>query len=319
MKQELSRRTFVGVAGVAAVATVGASLVGCSPSADSDDAKAAEETADAAAGDAAASTVKPVILVTSFGTSFPDSRHITIGAIEDDIREAFADYDVRRAFTAQIIIDHIEEDTGRHIDNFEEAMDKIVADGVKQVIVQPTHLMDGLEYGDIKKSLEETYAASFDSSALGAPLLASDDDKKAVAEAIKAAMEKYEDGETAICLMGHGTEADSNAIYGVMQDQFTSLGYDNYFVATVEATPTFADVVDAVTEAGYKKAVLRPMMVVAGDHANNDMADESDPESFASLLKAAGLEVTSIIEGLGQLNAVQELYVQHVQDAIDTL
>jgi sirohydrochlorin cobaltochelatase len=262
---------------------------------------------------------KPVILVTSFGTSFPDSRHITIGAIEDDIREAFADYDVRRAFTAQIIIDHIEKDTGRHINNFEEAMDQIVADGVKQVIVQPTHLMDGLEYGDIKKSLEETYAASFDSYALGAPLLVSDEDKKAVAEAIKAAMEKYEDDETAICLMGHGTEADSNAIYSVMQDQFTSLGYDNYFVATVEATPTFADVVDAVAEAGYKKAVLRPMMVVAGDHANNDMADEGDPESFASLLKAAGLEVTSVIEGLGQLNAIQEIYVQHVQDAIDTL
>lgn len=319
MTQELSRRKFVGVAGAAAAVVMGASLAGCSSGADANDAADAEETADAAAGDVAAPAVKPVILVTSFGTSFPDSRHITIGAIESDIREAFADYDVRRAFTAQIIIDHIEEDTGRHIDNFEEAMDKIVADGVKQVIVQPTHLMDGFEYNDIKDSLEGTYASSLDAYALGAPLLASDDDKKAVAEAIKAAMEKYEDDETAICLMGHGTEADSNAIYGVMQEQFANLGYDNYFVATVEAAPTFEDVVDAVTEAGYKKAVLRPMMVVAGDHANNDMADEDDSESFAALLKAAGLEVTSVIEGLGQLNAIQEIYVQHVQDAIDAL
>ena len=132
-------------------------------------------------------------------------------------------------------------------------------------------------------------------------------------------MEPYEDDQTAICLMGHGTEAESNAIYATMQKVFDDLGYDNYFVATVEATPTFDDVAKAAKEAGYTKAVLRPLMVVAGDHANNDMADTEDPESFASVMAAEGFEVTSVIEGLGQIVAIDEIYVAHVQDAIDSL
>ena len=264
---------------------------------------------------AAPAAAKPVILVVSFGTSYASSRHATIGAIESDIREAYPDYDVRRAFTAQGVIDHIEKDTGRHIDSFEEAMDKIVADGVKELIVQPTHLMDGFEYTDIKNALEN-YASSFDKCALGAPLLTTEDDQIAVAEAIKASMERYEDDDTAICLMGHGTEAESNSIYATMQDVFTNLGYNNYFVATVEATPTFDDVVAAVKEAGYTKAVLRPMMVVAGDHANNDMADPEDPESFISVMTAAGIETTCVLEGLGQLDTIDEIYVSHVADAI---
>lgn len=263
----------------------------------------------------AAAAPKPVILVVSFGTSYASSRHATIGAIESDIREAYPDYDVRRAFTAQIIIDHIEKDTGRHIDNFEEAMDKLVAEGVKEVVVQPTHLMDGFEYNDIKNSLEN-YASSFDKCVLGVPLLASEADQIAVAEAIKTAMERYEDEDTAICLMGHGTEAESNAIYATMQGVFNNLGYNNYFVATVEATPTFDDVVTAAKDAGFTKAVLRPMMVVAGDHANNDMADPEDPESFFSVMTAAGFDVTCVIEGLGQLDTIDEIYVSHVADAI---
>ena len=303
-----SRRQFVGTAAMGAAAAL-ATLAGC-----------ASGTTEAAPATEAApvATPKPVILVTSFGTSFASSRHITIGAIESDIREAFADYDVRRAFTAQIIIDHVEKDTGRHIDNFEEAMDKLVAEGVKTVIVQPTHLMDGFEYTDVKNSLAD-YESNFDASALGEPLLSSEEDQVAVAKAVKEAMERYEDDQTAICLMGHGTEAESNAIYTTMQQVFTDLGYTNYFVATVEATPTFDDVAKAAKEAGYTKAVLRPFMVVAGDHANNDMADTEDPESFASVMQAAGFEVTSIIEGLGQIEGIDELYVSHVQAAIDSL
>ena len=302
MGTNMSRRGFVNAAG--ALALFG--LAGCA---------SGGSTTDAAESVVAP---KPAILVTSFGTSFPTSRHITIGAIEDDIREAFPDYDVRRAFTAQIIIDHVEKDTGRHIDNFEEAMDKLVAEGVKEVIVQPTHLMDGFEYNDIKNSLED-YASKFEKTALGAPLLSTEEDQIAVAKAIKEAMEPYEDDQTAICLMGHGTEAESNAIYATMQKVFDDLGYDNYFVATVEATPTFDDVAKAAKEAGYTKAVLRPLMVVAGDHANNDMADTEDPESFASVMAAEGFEVTSVIEGLGQIVAIDEIYVAHVQDAIDSL
>ena len=304
MSLSMSRRNFVGSALGAVVA---AGLAGCASGQD-----------NSAGAAVSAPEPKPVILVTSFGTSYPSSRHATIGAIEADIREAFADYDVRRAFTAQIIIDHIEKDTGRHVDNFEEAMDKLVAEGVKEVIVQPTHLMDGFEYTDIKNSLAD-YEGKFEKIALGAPLLASEEDQIAVAEAVKQAMERYEDDDTAICLMGHGTEAESNAIYATMQQVFEDLGYKNYFIATVEATPTFADAAKAAKDAGYTKAVLRPFMVVAGDHANNDMADPEDPESFVSVMQEAGFETQCVIEGLGQLDPIDEIYVRHVQDAIDSL
>lgn len=286
-----------------------AALAGCSGAADGG-------SADASVGGGVAA--KPVILVVSFGTSYATSRHITIGAIESDIREAFPSWDVRRAFTAQTIIDHVEQDTGRHIDNFEEAMDKIVADGVRELVVQPTHLMDGYEYSDIKKSFAN-YAGKFDKCVMGEPLLASVMDQVAVADAVKAAMTAYEDKDTAICLMGHGTEAESNDVYAAMQQVFANQGYKNYFVATVEATPTFDDVAKAAKDAGYTKAVLRPFMVVAGDHATNDMADTTDPESLASVMTAAGFEVKSVIEGLGQLSDIDEIYVQHVQNAIDSM
>jgi sirohydrochlorin cobaltochelatase len=313
----LSRRGFAKASLGAFAAAVG--LAGCASASTSGGNEAASEDA-AATGSAAPGTAtpKPAIVVVSFGTSYATSRHITIGAIESDIREAFPDYDVRRAFTAQTIIDHVEKDTGRHIDNFEEAMDKLVTEGVREVIVQPTHLMDGFEYQDVAKSLED-YQDKFDKCALGKPLLASDEDQVAVAEAVKAAMEKYEDPDTAICLMGHGTEAESNSIYATMQGVFDGLGYTNYFVATVEATPTFDDVRDAALEAGYTKAVLRPFMVVAGDHATNDMADTEDSGSFASVMAAAGFEVESVIEGLGQIVQIDDLYVSHVQDAINSL
>ena len=300
----LSRRHFAHAAlGAAALAAAG--LAGCASASSGGD-----------SGSGAQAAPKPVILVVSFGTSYASSRHATIGAIESDIREAFPSYDVRRAFTSQIIIDHIEKDTGRHIDNFEEAMDKLVAEGVREVVVQPTHLMDGFEYNDVAKSLKN-YESKFDKSAIGAPLLASKEDQKAVAEAVKAVMEPYEDEQTAVCLMGHGTEAESNGIYAEMQQVFEDLGFKNYFVATVEATPTFDDVAKAAKKAGFTKAVLRPFMVVAGDHANNDMADTSDPESFASVMAAAGFEVESVIEGLGQIAEIDEIYVSHVQNAID--
>jgi sirohydrochlorin cobaltochelatase len=313
----LSRRGFAKASLGAFAAAVG--LAGCASASTSGGNEAASEDA-AATGSAAPGTAtpKPAIVVVSFGTSYATSRHITIGAIESDIREAFPDYDVRRAFTAQTIIDHVEKDTGRHIDNFEEAMDKLVMEGVREVIVQPTHLMDGFEYQDVAKSLED-YQDKFDKCALGKPLLASDEDQVAVAEAVKAAMEKYEDPDTAICLMGHGTEAESNSIYTTMQGVFDGLGYTNYFVATVEATPTFDDVRDAALEAGYTKAVLRPFMVVAGDHATNDMADTEDSGSFASIMSAAGFEVESVLEGLGQIVQIDDLYVSHVQDAINSL
>ena len=305
MQHRVTRRGFLG----AAIASMG--LVGCASAT-----APAQDSGQNATQAQATVQPKPAIVVTSFGTSYASSRHATIGAIESDIREAFPGYDVRRAFTSQIIIDHIEKDTGRHIDNFEEAMDKLVSEGVREVVVQPTHLMDGFEYQDVKKSLE-SYQDKFDKCALGAPLLASKEDQVAVAHAVHDAMARFEDDDTAICLMGHGTEAESNSLYATMQEVFDAEGFKNYFIATVEATPTFADAAKAAKDAGYTKAVLRPFMVVAGDHANNDMADPEDPESFVSVMTEAGFEVQCVIEGLGQLDAIDEVYVKHVQDAID--
>ena len=295
----LSRRTAIA----AGLTAAGASLVAQAGIAQADEAKAP----------------KPVILVVSFGTSYNDSRHITIGAIEDAIRETYPDYDVRRAFTAQIIIDKLAERDGIVIDNFEQAMDKLVEEGVQKVIVQPTHLMAGYEYTDVLNSLQSNYADKFEAIVLGDPLLTSDEDYSEVVEAICDATAEYDDGQTAICFMGHGTEADSNEDYTHLQQVRTDAGHTSYFVGTVEATPTFDDVVEAAQAAGFTKAVLRPLMVVAGDHANNDMADTEDPDSFASKFIAAGFEVECVVEGLGQLVAIDDIYVRHVADAITQL
>ena len=268
MSDQMSRRGFMGAAATGAVALAGVALAGCSSTSASSEKSSEKEK-----------TVKPVILVTSFGTSYNDSRHITIGAIEDAIREKYwQDYDIRRAFTAQIIIDKLKERDGITIDNMTEALDRCVEDGVKEIVVQPTHLMAGLEYTDVKDELDK-YADKFDKISLGDPLLTSDDDFKKVAAAIKENMASFDDGKTALCLMGHGTEADSNADYAKMQEVFKNEGLTQFFVGTVEAEPTCEDVIAAASAAGYKKAVLAPFMVVAGDHANNDMADDDRPRT----------------------------------------
>ena len=284
-----------GAIASAAALAVGAGLAGCSGS--------------------GAQKVKPAILVVSFGTSFNDSRHITIGAIESAIREKFPDYDVRRAFTSQIIIDKLKERDGVVIDNVEEALDRLVADKVQEIVVQPTHLMNGYEYDDLAKALE-SYKDKFKKVALGEPLLSSDDDYYKVIAALASVSERYDDGKTALVFMGHGTEAESNKVYSTLQDKLTAEGKKNYFIGTVEATPTIEDVLKGVKAAGLKKAVLRPLMVVAGDHANNDMADLEDPESWASQLTAAGIEVECVLEGLGQIVEIDDLYAAHAADAI---
>lgn len=258
------------------------------------------------------------LLIVSFGTSFNGSRAADIKGIEDALQAAYPDWSVRRAFTAQIIIDKLKKRDGITIDNMTEALDRCVEDGVKEIVVQPTHLMGGLEYTDVKDELDK-YADKFDKISLGDPLLTSDDDYKKVAAAIKENMSSFDDGKTALCLMGHGTEADSNADYAKMQEVFKNEGLTQFFVGTVEAEPTCEDVIAAASAAGYKKAVLAPFMVVAGDHANNDMADETDPDSWAAKFVAAGFEVTCLLQGLGQNVAVDDIYVSHVDDAIAKL
>lgn len=257
------------------------------------------------------------LLVVSFGTSFNDNRRLTIGAVEEAMEEAFPEYSVRRGFTAQIIIDHVKSRDGEVIDNLTEALDRAVDNGVKTLVVQPTHLMNGLEYTDVETELAE-YADSFDQIALGAPLLTTDEDFAAVEKAITEWTADYDDGETAIVFMGHGTEAESNAVYAKMQDLLTADGYENYFIGTVEADPSLEDVLAKIQEGEYKKVVLEPLMIVAGDHANNDMAGDEEG-AWKKTFEDAGYEVECVLRGLGENEAIRNLLVEHAQAAIDSL
>jgi sirohydrochlorin cobaltochelatase len=236
------------------------------------------------------------LLVLSFGTSYNDSRRLTIGAIEDSLEKAFPEFSVRRGFTANIIIDHVNR---------------------KTLVVQPTHLMNGLEYNDL---IEQVGAKSdaFDKVVFGKPLLTSDDDFKRVENAIVDWTKEYDDGKTAICFMGHGTEAESNAVYQKMQDLLTADGHTNYFVGTVEAAPSVDDVLKLVQAGDYERVILEPLMVVAGDHANNDMAGDEE-DSWKSVFEAAGYDVTCLIRGLGENEEIRKLYVEHAQAAINEI
>ena len=254
------------------------------------------------------------LLVVSFGTSYNDSRRLTIGAIESDLEAAFPDWSVRRAFTSQIIIDHVKERDGEAIDNVHDALERAADNGVKTLVVQPTHLMHGIEYNDLKNELAE-YADAFDRVVLAEPLLNTDRDFDTVAEAVAAATAEYDDGDTAICFMGHGTEAESNAVYSKMQTVLKEAGCEHYYIGTVEAEPSVEEVLEMVQNGSYKRVVLRPLMIVAGDHANNDMAGDED-DSWKSVFTAAGYEVECVVEGLGQLPAIRELIVEHTREAM---
>ncbi len=257
------------------------------------------------------------LLVLSFGTSFNDSRRLTIGAIEDSLEKAFPDYSVRRGFTANIVIDHVNRRDGFLIDDVDAAMNRAVDNGVKALVVQPTHLMNGLEYNDLIEQVG-SYSDAFDKVAFGAPLLTSDDDFKRVEQAIVDWTADYDDGKTAIVFMGHGTEAESNAVYQKMQDLLTADGHTNYFVGTVEASPSVDDVLAAVQKGEYERVVLEPLMVVAGDHAHNDMTGDEE-DSWKTIFEGAGYEVECLLRGLGENEAIREIYAEHAQAAIDSL
>lgn len=257
------------------------------------------------------------LLVLSFGTSFNDSRRLTIGAIEDQLEKSFPDYSVRRGFTANIVIDHVAKRDGEKIDDIDASLKRAVDNGVKNLVVQPTHLMNGLEYEELKGDIAQ-YSDAFDKIAIGQPLLSSDDDFSRVENAIVDWTKDYDDGETAIVFMGHGTSADSNGVYQKMQDLLTKDGHTNYFVGTVEATPSLDDVMAAVKKGNYKRVVLEPLMVVAGDHANNDMAGD-DKDSWKSQFEAAGYQVECLLRGLGENETIRQIYVEHAQAAINSL
>ena len=271
------------------------------------------------------------LLVVSFGTSFNDSRAADIKGIEDALQAAYPDWSVRRAFTAQIIINHVQARDGEKIDNMQQAMDRAVANGVKNLVVQPTHLMHGAEYDEMMEMID-SYRDKFESVAVAEPLLgevgadaaAINSDKEAVAKAITAAAVKdagYDSldaaaaEKTAFVFMGHGTSHTAKISYSQMQTTMQTLGYDNVFIGTVEGEPE-----ETVKAAGYTKVVLRPLMVVAGDHANNDMAG-ADDDSWLSQFKASGAfeEVDTQISGLGEISDIQQLYIAHTKAAIESL
>ena len=276
------------------------------------------------------------LLVVSFGTSFNDSRVKDIKGIEDALQEANPDWSVRRAFTAQIIINHVEARDGECIDNMDQALERAVANNVKNLVVQPTHLMHGAEYDELTAAVEK-YQDKFESVKIAEPLLGEvgddasvvNDDKKAVAEAITAeavktanydSLEAAKEDGAAFVFMGHGTSHTAKVSYSQMQAQMQELGYENVFIGTVEGEPedtACEAVIEAVKNAGYKKVVLRPLMVVAGDHANNDMAGDDD-DSWKSQFVASGNfdSVDCQIAGLGEIPAIQDIYVAHTAAAI---
>ena len=279
------------------------------------------------------------LLVVSFGTSFNDSRVKDIKGIEDALQAAYPDWSVRRAFTAQIIINHVQARDGEKIDNMQQAMDRAVANGVKNLVVQPTHLMHGAEYDGMMEMIDE-YRDKFESVAVAEPLLGEvgadatviNEDKEAVAKAVTAeavATAGYDSVEaaakdgTAFVFMGHGTSHTAKVSYSQMQTVMQTLGYDNVFIGTVEGEPestSCENVIEAVKAAGYTKVVLRPLMVVAGDHANNDMAG-ADEDSWLSQFEASGAfdSVDCQIAGLGGVADVEQLYIAHTKAAIDSL
>ena len=277
------------------------------------------------------------LLVVSFGTSFNDSRVADIGGVEKALQEAYPDWSVRRAFTAQIIINHVQARDDEKIDNVEQALDRAVDNGVKNLIIQPTHLMHGAEYDELTEAVEK-YQDKFETVKIAEPLLgevgadetAINEDKAAVAEAITAeavktagfdSLDAAKEEGTAFVFMGHGTSHTAKISYSQMQTQMEQLGYENVFIGTVEGEPedtACEAVIEKLKNAGYKKVILRPLMVVAGDHANNDMEGDDD-DSWKSQFEASGVfdSIDTQIAGLGEIDAIQQLYVAHTQAAID--
>lgn len=277
------------------------------------------------------------LLAVSFGTSYNDSRVEDIKGIEDALQEAYPDWSVRRAFTSQIIINHIQARDGECIDNMDQALERAVKNNVKNLIVQPTHLMHGAEYDELVKAVER-YQDKFESVKVSEPLLgevgsdasAINSDKEAVAKAVTAqavetagydSLDAAKEDGTAFVFMGHGTSHTAKVSYSQMQTQMQVLGYDNVFIGTVEGEPEETSceaIIEAVKNAGYKKVILRPLMVVAGDHANNDMAGE-DEDSWKSLFENSGFfeQVDVQIAGLGGIEAIQQIYVDHTAAVID--
>ena len=257
---------------------------------------------------------KRELLAVSFGTSYPQSRERTIAAIEQTLEQAFPAYDLRRAFTSRVVISLTEKREGLTLDHPERALQRAVDNGVEELVLQPTHLLEGLEYQRLLEAAREK-AGHFRRLVVGKPLLTSREDVQAVAEALIRAQAHLDDGETALVLMGHGTTARCNAVYPHFEQVLRVLGGKHWFVGTVEADPGLEAVLERVREGHYRRVVLRPLMIVAGDHAANDMAGEED--SWKQAFAQAGYEVLCQLQGLGELEEIRRLFVRHAREAME--
>lgn len=263
-------------------------------------------------------TEKKAILVVSFGTSYNDTREKTIDRIESRIAEEHPNWDIRRAFTSKMIIRKLEKRDGVKVDYVTDAMDRLITDGYRTVLVQPTHIMNGKEYDDVARIVRD-YSPYFDEVSIGTPLLTSEDDYDEVVDAIADSMSREAESiagkGTAVVLMGHGTEHYANSAYSQLQIKLMMNGHGNVFVTTVEGFPGFNDTLTMLKGFGFEKAVLFPFMLVCGDHANNDMAG-SEEDSLKSILEAAGIEVHCVLKGLGEYEQFEKLFLEHAKAAM---
>ena len=260
---------------------------------------------------------KKAILVTSFGTSYNENRAKTIGAIEDLVRSSYPDWDVRRAFTSRMIIKKLRERDGEIVDYVTEAMDKLSSEGYETVVVQPTHIMNGCEYDDVVRIVAE-HVGNIPVLRMGKPLLTTSEDYDELVEALEATLiPQLEEGE-ALVLMGHGSEHYANATYSQLPLKLWLSGHDDVYVTTVEGYPEFGDTIEFMKRGGHGKALLFPLMVVAGDHANNDMAGDED-DSLKSVLESEGISVRCIVKGMGEYPEFRELFLDHIRAVTDSL
>lgn len=259
-------------------------------------------------------TAKKGILVVSFGTSHEDTRAVTIDAIEKEIGAAFTDCKIYRAWTSKMILARIEKRDHIHYDNVAEAMERMKKDGITDVIIQPTHVMNGVE-NDLMKKDVLAYADYFQSVKFGAPLLTTEEDNEYVVKAVADESPVIKDKETALVLMGHGTEHYANAVYAALDYRFKDMGYENVIVGTVEGYPEIDQVMKQIGKCGVKKVVIAPFMIVAGDHAKNDMAGEEE-DSWKNIISKAGYEVQTVLKGLGEYESIRKLFVEHAREAV---
>lgn len=257
---------------------------------------------------------KKAILVVSFGTSYRESLERNIGAVERSIAASYPEHELRRAFTSQMIIDKIKRRDGDQIDNMDEAMKRLVSDGIDSLVIQPTHVMSGCEY-DKMMAAAAPYAERFTSIRYGEPLLNQEQDYDTLIKILAEETAGFNKEKTALVFMGHGTEHDANAVYEKLNGQLKKAGYTNYYIGTVEATPTLEDVMAEVKKEDYQRIILLPLMIVAGDHANNDMAGDEE-DSWKTAFLSEGYQVECVLKGMGEYEGVQKMFLEHVKDAM---